>query len=135
MKLKSILINILALPVWLIYYFCTMPFRNLFITPPDDGILLILFVLLTVYNVKVSKAIGFLLKNGILTSMLAIALYVEGFVYLEYFPHMSDEHSAVPSITADILIYFVKITAIVFVVKLIVDRVKKINSEKMKEDI
>lgn len=127
MKLKDILINIFSLPIWLIYYLCTISKRNLFLMPMDELTLQAVFIAFTLYNFLSGKAKGFLIKNIILSLFLTLGCYVGGNIYLEFCPHMSDEHHAVPSITSDCFIGFVVITVIVFFIKAIVDKVKKVD--------
>lgn len=127
MKLKNIFINLLPLPIWITYYLCTMAKRKLFLMPVDELIMQAVFIVFTLYNFLSGKTKDFLLKNTILSLLLTLSCLVCGKIYLEFFPHMSDDHQAIPSITLDCLIGFVAITIIVLFIKLIVDKVKKVD--------
>ena len=50
MKIRHILINVLPLPLWVIYYWVTISNKELFMMPFDESISFIIIVVFTIYN-------------------------------------------------------------------------------------
>lgn len=124
MKLKHILINILPLLLFVVYYIFSMSKNKLYLMPIDEWLVLVLLVAFTIYNFKSCKIINALVRNLVLNISVAGACYISGLMYLNFCPHMSDEHHAVSSITLDIFIGAVVITIIAALMKYFINKIK-----------
>ena len=112
MKIRHILINILPLPLWVIYYLVTISNKELFMMPFDESVSLIIIILLTTYNLFSKRVIDFLIRNITGIVSFTIGCLISGRIYLKLCNHMSDEYYAVKVITLDIAIGALVITAI-----------------------
>ncbi len=74
MKVKHILVNILPLPLWLVYYLFTISNKELFMMPFDENVSLIIIVAFTVYKLFSKRVLDFLKRYLIEISSLTILL-------------------------------------------------------------
>ena len=125
MKIRHILINILPLPLWVIYYLVTISNKELFMMPIDESVSLIIIVAFTIYNLFSKRVRDFLIRNLMGTISLTIGCLISGQIYLKLCYHMSDEHYAVKAISFDIAIGALVITAISCVISFIITRKRK----------
>ena len=125
LKTKHILINLLPLPIWLVYYCLTMSKNNLFLVSKDDWVLLGIFSIFTIYNFFSQRIKEFLIRNMVLTASLATGIYLGGQIYLKFCSHMSDEHYAVIAIMIDIFICGIIVTAVFCLIRFIVSKMRK----------
>ena len=125
MKIRHILINILPLPLWVIYYLVTISNKELFMMPIDESVSLIMIIAFTIYNLFSKRVRDFLIRNIIGTISLTIGCLISGQIYLKLCYHMSDEHYAVKAISFDIAIGALVITAISCVISFIITRKRK----------
>ena len=125
MKVRHILINILPLPLWICYYLITISNKELFMTPFDENISLIVILAFTIYNLFSKRVSDFLIRNLIGISSLTIGCLISGQIYLKLCYHMSDEHYAVKAISFDIAIGALVMTAIACVISFIITRKRK----------
>ena len=125
MKIRHILINILPLPLWMIYYLLTISNKELFMMPIDDNAYLIIIIAFTVYNLFSKKVFEFLARNLIAIVSITIGCLISGQIYLKLCNHMSDEHYAVKVISFDIAIGALAITTIACVISFIITRKTK----------
>ena len=125
MKIRHILINILPLPLWVIYYLVTISNKELFMMPIDESVSLIIIVTFTIYNLFSKRVRDFFIRNLIGTISLTIGCLISGQIYLKLCYHMSDEHYAVKAISFDIAIGALVITAISCVISFIITRKRK----------
>ena len=126
MKIRHILINVLPLPLWVIYYWVTISNKELFMMPFDESVSLIIIVVLTIYNLFSKSVRDFLIRNLTGNISFTIGCLISGQIYLKLCNHMSDEHYAVKVIPFDIAIGALVITAIACVISLIITRKKKV---------
>ena len=63
MKIRHILINILPLPLWVIYYLVTISNKELFMMPIDESVSLIMIIAFTIYNLFSKRVRDFLIRN------------------------------------------------------------------------
>ena len=125
MKIRHILINILPLPLWVIYYLVTISNKELFMMPIDESVSLIIIVTFTIYNLFSKRVRDFLIRNIIGTISLTAGCLISGQIYLKLCYHMSDEHYAVKAISFDIAISALVITAIACVISFVITRKRK----------
>lgn len=125
MKIRHILINILPLPLWVIYYLVTISNKELFMMPIDESVSFIIIVAFTIYNLFSKRVSDFLIRNLIGISSLTIGCLISGQIYLKLCYHMSDEHYAVKAVSFDIAIGAFVITAIACVISFIITRKRK----------
>ena len=125
MKIRHILINILPLPLWVIYYLLTISNKELFMMPIDESVSLIIIVAFTIYNLFSKRVRDFLIRNLMGTISLTIGCLISGQIYLKLCKHMSDEHYAVKAIAFDIAIGALVITAIACVISFVITRKRK----------
>ncbi len=125
MKIRHILINILPLPLWVIYYLVTISKKELFMMPIDESVSFIIIVAFTIYNLFSKRVSDFLIRNLIGISSLTIGCLISGQIYLKLCYHMSDEHYAVKAVSFDIAIGAFVITAIACVISFIITRKRK----------
>ena len=125
MKIRHILINLLPLPLWVIYYLVTNSNKELFMMPIDESVSFIIIVAFTIYNLFSKKVTDFLVRNLIGITSLTIGCLISGQIYLKLCYHMSDEHYAVKAISFDIAIGALVITAIACVISFIITRKRK----------
>ena len=125
MKIRHILINILPLPLRVIYYLVTVSNKELFMMPIDESVSFIIIVAFTIYNLFSKKVTDFLVRNLIGITSLTIGCLISGQIYLKLCYHMSDEHYAVKAISFDIAIGALVITAIACVISFIITRKRK----------
>ena len=125
MKIRHILINILPLPLWVIYYLVTISNKELFMMPIDESVSLIMIIAFTIYNLFSKRVRDFFIRNLIGTISLTIGCLISGQIYLKLCYHMSDEHYAVKAISFDIAIGALVITAISCVISFIITRKRK----------
>ena len=122
MKIRHILINILPLPLWVIYYLVTISNKELFMMPIDEGVSLIIIVAFTIYNLFSKRVRDFLIRNLIGTISLTIGCLISGQIYLKLCYHMSDDHYAVNAISFDIAMGALVITTFACVVSYFITR-------------
>ena len=127
MKIRHILINILPLPLWVIYYLVTISNKELFMMPIDESVSLIIIVAFTIYNLFSKRVRDFLIRNLIGTISLTVGCLISGQIYLKLCYHMSDEHYAVKAIPFDIAIGALVITGIACIVSYLVTRKRKLK--------
>ena len=127
MKIRHILINILPLPLWVIYYLVTISNKELFMMPIDESVSLIIIVSFTIYNLFSKRVRDFLIRNLIGTISLTVGCLISGQIYLKLCYHMSDEHYAVKAIPFDIAIGALVITGIACIVSYFVTRKRKLK--------
>ena len=127
MKIRHILINILPLPLWVIYYLVTISNKELFMMPIDESVSLIIIVAFTIYNLFSKRVRDFLIRNLIGTISLTVGCLISGQIYLKICYHMSDEHYAVKTIPFDIVIGALVITGIACIVSYFVTRKRKLK--------
>ena len=127
MKIRHILINILPLPLWVIYYLVTISNKELFMMPIDESVSLIIIVAFTIYNLFSKRVRDFLIRNLIGTISLTVGCLISGQIYLKLCYHMSDEHYAVKAIPFDIAIGALVITGIACIVSYFVTRKRKLK--------
>ena len=127
MKIRHILINILPLPLWVIYYLVTISNKELFMMPIDESVSLIIIVAFTIYNLFSKRVRDFLIRNLIGTISLTIGCLISGQIYLKLCYHMSDEHYAVKAIVFDIAIGALVITGIACVVSYFLTRKRNLK--------
>ena len=127
MKIRHILINILPLPLWVIYYLITISNKELFMMPIDGSISLIIIVTFTIYNLFSKRVRDFLIRNLIGTISLTVGCLISGQIYLKLCYHMSDEHYVVKAIPFDIAIGALVITGIACIVSYLVTRKRKLK--------
>lgn len=125
MKIRHILINILPLPLWVIYYLATISKKELFMMPIDDNFTFLIIIAFTIYNLSSKRVSDFLIRNLIGISSLTIGCLISGQLYLKLCYHMSDEHYTVKAIPFDIAIGALVITAIACVISFIITRKRK----------
>ena len=125
MKIRYILINILPLPLWVIYYLLTISNKELFMMPIDESVSLIIIVAFTIYNLFSKRVYDFLIKNLIGIISITIGCLISGQIYLKLCYHMSDEHYAVKAISFDIAIGALVITAIACVISFLMTKKRK----------
>ena len=125
MKIRHILINILPLPLWVIYYLVTISNKELFMMPIDESVSFIIILAFTIYNLFSKRVSDFLIRNLIGISSLTIGCLISGQIYLKLCYHMSDEHYAVKAISFDIAIVALVMTAIACVISFIITRKRK----------
>lgn len=125
MKVRYILINILPLPLWVVYYLSTISNKELFMMPFDDVVSLIIVIAFTIYNLFSKKVLEFLVRNLIGIISLVIGCLISGQIYLKLCCHMSDEHYAVNEFSFDIAIGAFLITAIACVFGYFIARKRK----------
>lgn len=125
MKKRHILINLLPLPLWIVYYLSTISNKQLFMMPVDDTVSLIIIICFTIYNLSSKKVLHFLAKNLTGTASLTAGYLICGQIYLELCHHMSDEHYAVKAISFDIAKGAILITVIACVVSYFITRKRK----------
>jgi hypothetical protein len=125
MKVRHILINILPLPLWICYYLITISTKELFMMPLDESVSLIIIVAFTTYNLFSKRVADFMIRNLIGSTSLTIGCLISGQIYLKLYHHMSDEHYAVSTISFDIAIGALVITAIACVISFIITRKRK----------
>ena len=125
MKIRHILINILPLPLWVIYYLVTISNKELFMMPIDESVSLIMIIAFTIYNLFSKRVRDFLIRNitGIIS--FTISCLISGQIYLKLCNHMSDEHYAVKVILFDIAIGALVITVIACVISFVITRKRK----------
>jgi len=111
MKVRHILINLLAFPICICYFLLTSETRDLLMSPTDGIVWLIFSIASTVYNLSAKDTILFLVRNCISSVSLTLGTFICGQIYLNYFPHMSDEHFAVYTVPFDFAIEALFITA------------------------
>ena len=124
MKIRHILINILPLPLWVIYYLVTISNKELFMMPIYESVSLIMIIAFTIYNLFSKRVRDFLIRNIIGTISLTAGCLISGQIYLKLCYHMSDEHYAVKAIPFDIAIGALVITGIACIVNYFVTRKK-----------
>jgi len=78
-----------------------------------------------VYNCYSTKIYEAVIRNSVFVLSYAYALHIWGQVYLKCFPHMSDDHDAVPSIVREFAIYAIVVALIGCLVKCIITFVKR----------
>ena len=122
MKLRHILINILPLPLWVIYYLSTISNKELFMMPVDNNISLIVIIAFTTYNLFSKRVLDFLARNLIAITSLTTGCLISGQIYLKLCYHMSDDHYAVNAISFDIAMGALVITTFVCVVSYFITR-------------
>ena len=127
MKIRHIMINILPLPLWVIYYLVTISNKELFMMPIDESVSLIIIVAFTIYNLFSKRVRDFLIRNLIGTISLMVGCLISGQIYLKLCYHMSDEHYAVKAIPFDIAIGALVITGIACIVSYFVTRKRKLK--------
>ena len=127
MKIRHILINILPLPLWVIYYLVTISNKELFMMPIDESVSLIIIVTFTIYNLFSKRVQDFFIRNLIGTISLTIGCLISGQIYLKLCNHMSDEHYAVKAIPFDIAIGALVITGIACIVSYFLTRKRKLK--------
>ena len=127
MKIRHILINILPLPLWVIYYLVTISNKELFMMPIDESVSLIIIVTFTIYNLFSKRVRDFFIRNLIGTISLTIGCLISGQIYLKLCKHMSDEHYAVKAIPFDIAIGALVITGIACIVSYFLTRKRKLK--------
>ena len=127
MKIRHILINILSLPLWVIYYLVTISNKELFMMPIDESVSLIMIIAFTIYNLFSKRVRDFLIRNLIGTISLMVGCLISGQIYLKLCYHMSDEHYAVKAIPFDIAIGALVITGIACIVSYYVTRKRKLK--------
>ena len=127
MKIRHILINILLLPLWVIYYLVTISNKELFMMPIDASVSLIIIVAFTICNLFSKRVRDFLIRNLIGTISLTVGCLISGQIYLKLCYHMSDEHYAVKAIPFDIAIGALVITGIACIVSYFVTRKRKLK--------
>ncbi len=127
MKIRHILINILPLPLWVIYYLATISKKELFMMPIDDNAYFIIIIAFTIYNLFSKSVFEFLARN--LSSILSITIgcLISGQLYLKLCYHMSDEHYEVQVIPFGIALGALVITGIACVIGFIIIRKKSNN--------
>ena len=125
MKIRHILINILPLPLWVIYYLVTISNKELFMMPIDESVSLIMIIAFTIYNLFSKRVRDFLIRNiaGIIS--FTIGCLISGQIYLKLCNHMSDEHYAIKVILCDIAIGALVITVIACVISFVITRKRK----------
>ena len=122
MKLRHILVNILPLPLWVIYYLSTLSNKELFIMPVDENFSFLIIVVFTIYNVFSKRMREFLVRNLIGVASLTAGCLISGQIYLKLCYHMSDDHYAVNAISFDIAIGALVITTFACVVSYFITR-------------
>ena len=127
MKIRHILINILPLPLWVIYYLVTISNKELFMMPIDESVSLIMIIAFTIYNLFSKRVRDFLIRNLIGTISLTVGCLISGQIYLKLCYHMSDEHYVVKAIPFDIAIGALVITGIACIVSYLVTRKRKLK--------
>lgn len=127
MKIRHILINILPLPLWVIYYLVTISNKELFMMPIDDNAYLIIIIAFTIYNLFSKRVFEFLARNLMAIISLTIGCLISGQMYLKLCYHMSDEHYAVKVIPFGIALGALVITGIACVVSYFVTRKRKLK--------
>ena len=127
MKIRHILINILPLPLWVIYYLVTISNKELFMMPIDESVSLIIIVAFTIYNLFSKRVRDFLIRNLIGTISLTVGCLISGQIYLKLCYHMSDEHYVVKAIPFDIAIGALVITGIACIVSYFLTRKRKLK--------
>ena len=125
MKIKHILINILPLPLWVIYYLVTISNKELFVMPIDESVSLIIIVAFTIYNLFSKRVRYFLIRNLMGTISLAVGCLISGQIYLKLCYHMSDEHYAINAISFDIAIGALVVTTIACLFSFVITRKRK----------
>ncbi|MBQ8301686.1 MAG: hypothetical protein IJX57_06965, partial [Clostridia bacterium] len=60
MKIRHILVNVLPLPLWIVYYYFTISKNTLFLMPIDELVLLVVMIIFSVYNIRAHKSIQFI---------------------------------------------------------------------------
>ena len=125
MKIRHILINLLPLPLWVIYYLFTISNKELFMMPFDESVSLIIIIALTIYNLFSKRVIDFLIRNITGIVSFTIGCLISGQIYLKLCDHMSDEHYAVKVIPFDIAVGALVITAIACVISFVITRKRK----------
>ena len=125
MKIRHILINLLPLPLWVIYYLVTISNKELFMMSFDESISLIIIIVLTIYNIFSKRVRDFLIRNITGIVSFTIGCLISGQIYLKLCDHMSDEHYAVKVIPFDIASGALVITAIACVINFIITRKTK----------
>ena len=125
MKIRHILINLLPLPLWVIYYLVTISNKELFMMPFDESVSLIIIIALTIYNLFSKRVIDFLIRNITGIVSFTIGCLISGQIYLRLCDHMSDEHYAVKVIPFDIAIGALVITAIACGISFVITRKRK----------
>lgn len=124
MKPRHVCMNILPLPIWLLYYFVTLQKNDLFMVKLDEIVLLGMLWAFTIYNLFSHKVIEVFVKNLILSISLVSGCYISGQMYLKLCYHMSDEHYAVNSITFDYAIYAVILICFACLIRFIMNKIK-----------
>ena len=125
MKIRHILINILPLPLWIIYYLLTISNKELFMMPIDDNAYLIIIIAFTIYNLFSKKVFEYLARNLIAIVSITIGCLISGQIYLKLCYHMSDEHYAAQVIPFGIALGALVITGIACVFSFIINRKRK----------
>ena len=125
MKIRHILINLLPLPLWVIYYLVTISNKELFMMPFDESVSLIIIIALTIYNLFSKRVIDLLIRNITGIVSFTIGCLISGQIYLKLCDHMSDEHYAVKVIPFDIAVGALVITAIACVISFVITRKRK----------
>ena len=119
------MINLLPLPLWVIYYLVTISNKELFMMPFDESVSLIIIIALTIYNLFSKRVIDFLIRNITGIVSFTIGCLISGQIYLKLCDHMSDEHYAVKVIPFDIAVGALVITAIACVISFVITRKRK----------
>ena len=128
MKIKHIFLNILPLPLWIAYYLFTISSKELFMMPIDENVSLIIIIAFTIYNLFSKRVIEFLVRNLIGIASFTGGLLISGQIYLKLCHHMSDEHYAVKSISFDIAITALAVTAIACVISFLITKKRKVSN-------
>ena len=124
MKIRHILVNVLPLPLWIVYYYFTISKNTLFLMPIDELVLLAVMMIFSVYNICAYKSIQFIVRNLIMTVSLTAGCYISGQMYINLCYHMSDDHNAVKSIPFEHAKQAIIITVIFLAVRFFINKRK-----------
>ncbi|MBQ9915323.1 MAG: hypothetical protein IJO50_04175 [Clostridia bacterium] len=124
MKIRHLLINLLPLPLWLLFYVSAMNSFKLVFDPSSEYVLGIFILVFTLYNFFAKKIWEFLVRNCVFLVSIVSSWLISGQIYLEYCPHMSDEHYAAISVPFDVGLFILLFTLIVGAIKIIIHIIK-----------
>ena len=125
-QILHILINFLPLPLWLGYcIFIVGTNRDLFVQLGEHGFMWLVAIVFVVYNCYSTKIYEAVIRNSVFVLSYAYAFRIWGQIYLEHFPHMSDDHETVPIVAREFAIYAIVVALIGCLVKCIITLVKR----------